>query len=88
MGIGVYNEECRKIVMRYAHEWERTITRSGRWIDFRHDYKTLDLKFIFFVETFLISTVFWLFSPTAQQTLLVPTSNEIIVLFLFIIWVI
>ncbi len=46
MGIGVYNEECRKIVMRYAHEWERTITRSGRWIDFRHDYKTLDLKFM------------------------------------------
>ena len=46
MGIGVYNEECRKIVMRYAHEWEQTITRSGRWIDFRHDYKTLDLKFM------------------------------------------
>ena len=46
MGIGVYNEECRKIVMRYSREWEQTIIRSGRWIDFRHDYKTLDLNFM------------------------------------------
>jgi isoleucyl-tRNA synthetase len=50
MGIGVYNEECRKIVLRYAREWEQTITRSGRWIDFKNDYKTLDLNFMVFFE--------------------------------------
>ena len=33
-----YDEICSRV--------ERTITRSGRWIDFRHDYKTLDLKFM------------------------------------------
>lgn len=32
MGIKKYNEECRKIVMRYSSEWEKTITRLGRWI--------------------------------------------------------
>lgn len=32
MGIKKYNEECRKIVMRYSTEWETTITRLGRWI--------------------------------------------------------
>uniref|UniRef100_A0A0C9QTI3 Isoleucine--tRNA ligase, cytoplasmic n=1 Tax=Fopius arisanus TaxID=64838 RepID=A0A0C9QTI3_9HYME len=41
MGIENYNKECRKIVMRYAGEWEKIITRVGRWIDFKNDYKTL-----------------------------------------------
>ncbi|XP_055546586.1 isoleucine--tRNA ligase, cytoplasmic [Wyeomyia smithii] len=41
MGIKAYNTECRKIVMRYAKEWEEIVGRMGRWIDFKHDYKTL-----------------------------------------------
>jgi isoleucyl-tRNA synthetase len=32
MGIDKYNAECRKIVMRYANEWEIIIGRIGRWI--------------------------------------------------------
>lgn len=31
MGIAAYNAECRKIVTRYAKEWETIITRLGRW---------------------------------------------------------
>lgn len=31
---------------RYAGEWERTITRLGRWIDFEKDYKTMNLPFM------------------------------------------
>ena len=34
-------QECRKIVMRYADDWEKIIGRLGRWIDFKNDYKTL-----------------------------------------------
>lgn len=41
MGIKEYNLKCRKIVMRYADEWEKIITRVGRWIDFSNDYKTM-----------------------------------------------
>nr|CAD7459207.1 unnamed protein product [Timema tahoe] len=41
MGIDKYNNECRKIVTRYAAEWEKIIGRLGRWIDFKNDYKTL-----------------------------------------------
>ncbi|XP_050068231.1 isoleucine--tRNA ligase, cytoplasmic [Anopheles maculipalpis] len=41
MGIKAYNNECRKIVMRYANEWEQIVGRMGRWIDFKNDYKTL-----------------------------------------------
>lgn len=32
MGIAAYNNECRKIVMRYANEWEQVVNRMGRWI--------------------------------------------------------
>jgi isoleucyl-tRNA synthetase len=41
MGIAAYNKECRNIVMRYAAEWENIINRTGRWIDFKNDYKTM-----------------------------------------------
>ncbi|CAF3355268.1 unnamed protein product [Rotaria socialis] len=41
MGIATYNNHCRKIVMRYAQEWEDVVDRMGRWIDFRRDYKTM-----------------------------------------------
>lgn len=53
MGIANYNEECRSIVMRYSKEWEKTVTRLGRWIDFANDYKTLDVKFM--------ESVWWVF---------------------------
>lgn len=32
MGIAAYNNECRKIVMRYSGDWEEVIGRLGRWI--------------------------------------------------------
>eukprot|EP00894_Picocystis_sp_ML_P004989 jgi/Pico_ML_1/55506/g1181.t1 len=53
MGIEKYNEECRSIVMRYSKEWEKTIKRVGRWIDFENDYKTLDPTFM--------ESVWWVF---------------------------
>lgn len=46
LGIASYNAECRKIVMRYAKEWEYVVSRLGRWIDFEDDYKTLDPTFM------------------------------------------
>ncbi|CAI0420213.1 unnamed protein product [Linum tenue] len=54
MGIDKYNDECRSIVTRYVEEWEKVITRTGRWIDFKNDYKTMDLKFM--------ESVWWVFS--------------------------
>lgn len=32
LGVTAYNDECRKIVMRYSKEWERVVNRMGRWI--------------------------------------------------------
>ncbi|KAK6013836.1 Anticodon-binding domain protein [Ostertagia ostertagi] len=61
MGIDKYNAECRSIVMRYAHEWEVTVARMGRWIDFRNDYKTL---YPWFMES-----VWWAFSELVKKGL-------------------
>ncbi|KAF2322172.1 hypothetical protein GH714_008145 [Hevea brasiliensis] len=61
MGIDKYNEECRSIVTRYVEEWEKVITRTGRWIDFRNDYKTMDLKFM--------ESVWWVFSQLYEKGL-------------------
>jgi isoleucyl-tRNA synthetase len=46
LGIKGYNDECRKIVQRFTAEWEKTITRIGRWVDFENDYKTMDPSFM------------------------------------------
>ncbi|KAF9568003.1 hypothetical protein CPC08DRAFT_813816 [Agrocybe pediades] len=59
MGIDKYNEECRKIVMRYSSEWRQTVERMGRWIDFDNDYKTLNLPFM--------ESVWWAFSELFKK---------------------
>ncbi|KHJ41785.1 isoleucine--tRNA ligase [Trichuris suis] len=46
LGIANYNAECRKIVMRYAGQWQEIVERLGRWIDFENDYKTLYPSFM------------------------------------------
>jgi isoleucyl-tRNA synthetase len=46
MGIGTFNEACRDSVLRYTREWREYVTRQARWVDFDHDYKTLDLSYM------------------------------------------
>ncbi len=52
-GIAGFNEECRKIVLRYTKEWERTVHRMGRWVGFEDVYRTMDKDFM--------ESVWWLF---------------------------
>lgn len=61
MGVASYNAECRKIVMRYSQQWEEIITRMGRWIDFRNDYKTM---YPWFMES-----VWWVFKQMYDKGL-------------------
>lgn len=59
MGIDKYNQKCRSIVQRYTKEWETTVTRLGRWIDFENDYKTMDITFM--------ESVWWVFSQLWEK---------------------
>jgi len=53
MGIATFNEHCRNIVQRYTKEWEKTVTRMGRWVDMNHDYRTMDSDYM--------ESIWWVF---------------------------
>src|SRR5689334_2474116 len=46
LGIDKFNEACRSSVLAYTKDWERYVTRQARWVDFEHDYKTLDPSYM------------------------------------------
>ena len=52
-GIDRFNEACRGIVLRYTGEWRKTVRRMGRWVDFDHDYKTMDPDYM--------ESIWWVF---------------------------
>ncbi len=61
-GVAKFNEACRSIVLRYTKEWRKVITRLGRWVDFDHDYKTMDLDYM--------ETIWWVVSELWKKDLL------------------
>lgn len=60
-GIANFNEECRSIVLRYTKEWEQTVNRMGRWVDFKKTYKTMDKPFM--------ESVWWVFGELYKKGL-------------------
>ncbi|MBC8093299.1 MAG: isoleucine--tRNA ligase, partial [Pseudonocardia sp.] len=46
MGVAAFNAACRESVLRYTDEWQAYVTRQARWVDFEHDYKTLDIDYM------------------------------------------
>lgn len=62
MGVKTYNDHCRAIVSRYTAEWEKTVTRLGRWIDFKNDYRTMDPQYM--------ESVWWVFKTVFDKGLI------------------
>ena len=60
-GIAEFNGHCRSSVLRYTHEWEDTVTRQARWVDFDNDYKTMDLPYM--------ESVMWAFAQLYRKGL-------------------
>jgi len=60
-GIAKFNEECRKIVLRYTDQWKSTVERMGRWVDFSKCYKSMDRSFM--------ESVWWVFSQVFEKGL-------------------
>lgn len=52
-GIEKFNQCCRESVFRYTKEWEETMRRMARWIDFKNSYATLDNNYT--------ESVWWVF---------------------------
>ena len=66
-GVAKYNEECRSIVLRFTSDWKNTITRMGRWVDFEHGYKTMDLGFM--------ESIWWVFKTLYDKGLIYKGYN-------------
>lgn len=61
-GIGKFNETCRERVLMYTKEWENTVTRQARWVDFDNDYKTMDLSYM--------ESIIWAFKELYKKGLM------------------
>ena len=61
-GVAKFNEACRSIVLRYTKEWRKVITRLGRWVDFDHDYKTMDPDYM--------ESIWWVLSELWKKDLM------------------
>ena len=59
IGLRTYNDECRKIIMRYSTQWRDIVSRYGRWIDFDNDYKTMDIGYM--------QSIWWIFKRIYDQ---------------------
>lgn len=45
-GVKNFTEYARSKVLTYVSEWEKTVDRIGRFVDFKNSYKTMDNSFI------------------------------------------
>ncbi len=45
-GVERFNDYCRSSVLRYTEVWQEYVTRQARWVDFKNDYKTMDLSYM------------------------------------------
>lgn len=61
-GVKAYCDACREIVLTYTSQWQTTIERMGRWVDFENDYKTMDPDFM--------ESVWWVFKECWDKGLI------------------
>jgi|GEM_PF-61651 len=61
-GIEKFNAMCREGVMKYSGEWQKYITKAGRWVNFNEDYHTMDLSYM--------KSVIWAFNELNKKGLL------------------
>lgn len=62
LGIDKFNEACRGSVLKYTYEWEKSVERMGRWVEFKGSYKTMDPDFM--------ETIWWVFKTLWEKGLI------------------
>lgn len=61
-GVAEFSEKCRSVVLKYTDEWEETVLRTGRFVDFKNDYKTMDPNFM--------ESIWWVFGELWKKGLI------------------
>lgn len=59
IGIEDYVRECRAAMVKTSTEWEDTIERLGRWVEFEGAYKTMDKEYM--------ESVWWAFKELYEN---------------------
>lgn len=59
LGIETFNDACRSSVLMYTDEWREYVTRQARWVDFDHDYKTMNPDYM--------ESVIWAFKQLHEK---------------------
>ncbi|MCL4382635.1 MAG: isoleucine--tRNA ligase [Patescibacteria group bacterium] len=59
VGVKKFIDECKSYVQNVSHDWEWYVDHIGRWVDFRHAYKTMDLSYM--------ETVMWVFQQMYKK---------------------
>ena len=59
IGLDKYINTCRESMVQIGNEWEDTIDRIGRWVDFKGAYKTMDKEYM--------ESVWWAFKTLYEK---------------------
>lgn len=59
ISVSDYVKECRAAMVRTGTEWEDTIERIGRWVEFKSAYKTMDNNYM--------ESVWWAFKRLYEE---------------------
>ena len=59
ISIADYVKECRAAMVKTSTEWEDTIDRLGRWVEFENAYKTMDKDYM--------ESVWWAFKTLYEK---------------------
>ncbi len=59
VGVKKFIDECKDYVQNVSHDWEWYVDHIGRWVDFKHAYKTMDLSYM--------ETVMWVFKQMYEK---------------------
>ncbi len=62
LGLYLFNEACRSIVLRYTSQWEEIVLRMGRWVDFENQYRTMDPPYM--------ESIWWVFRQVWDKGLI------------------
>ncbi len=62
LGVSEFNKLCKDSVSHFTREWQKTITRLGRWVDWNNQYRTMDPEFM--------ESVWWVFSELYKKGLI------------------
>ncbi len=66
-GIDKFNKKAKEQVLKYVDEWEKIVDQTGRFIDFKNSYKTMDASYM--------ESVWWAFAEIYKKDLVYKDSR-------------